>query len=183
MAIDRRRFLALPVIGVPAMVVGKRLGISAWLKSYFSALRGGSLTAESNAKGFVPLERGELERAHLARELHSGAVQSLIAIEMQIDVLRRQSSAQASPLASELGRIQGLLREEVLKHRELMQQVKLFDVDSSTFIRFLQDTVERFQRETGINARFVLELDEVKMPRRVCRELARIVQEGLVRVE
>ena len=66
--------------------------------------------------------------------------------------------------------------------RELMQQMRFFDVDSSTFLRFLENTVERFQRETGISARFVSELDEVKMPQRVCRELACIVQEGLVRV-
>ena len=182
MAIDRRRFLALLAIGVPAMVVGKRLGILAWLKSYFFAPRGVSLTAESIPKSFVPLELDELERARVARELHRRAVQSLIDMEMQMDVLRRQSSAQASPLASELGRMQGLLREEVLKLRELMQQMKSFDVDSSTFIRFLKDTVERFQRETGISARFVSELNEVKMPQRVCRELARSVQEGLVNV-
>jgi nitrate/nitrite-specific signal transduction histidine kinase len=173
MAINRRRFLALPTIGVPAMVVGKRMGMLAWLKSYFSAHRGVSLTAESIATSFVP-----------ARELHESALQSLIAIEFQMDVLRRQALAQASPLASKLERLQSLIREEVLKHRELMQQMNFyrFGLDSSTFIRFLKDTVERFQRETGISARFTSELGEVKMPQRVCRELACIVQEGLVRV-
>jgi signal transduction histidine kinase len=125
---------------------------------------------------------GAVERARVARELHDGAVQSLIAMEMQVDVLRRQGSAQSSPLTPELGRIQGLLREEVLKLRELMQQMKSLDVDASTFLRFLEDTVERFQRETGISARFVSELDKVDMPQRVCRELARIVQEALVNV-
>ncbi len=34
---------------------------------------------------------GALERARFARELHDGAIQSLIAVEMQLDVLRRQS--------------------------------------------------------------------------------------------
>ncbi len=101
-------------------------------------------------------------------------------MEMQVDVLRRQP--QASPLASELVRIQSLLREEVLKLRELMQQMKSLDVDASTFLRFLGDTVERFQRETGIGARFASELDEIEMSQRICRELARIVQEGLVNV-
>jgi signal transduction histidine kinase len=125
---------------------------------------------------------GAVERARVARELHDGAVQSLIAMEMQVDVLRRQAAAQSSPLTSDLGRIQGLLREEVLKLRELMQQMKSLDVDSSTFLRFLEDTVERFQRETGINARLVSEVDKVEIPQRVCRELARIVQEALVNV-
>ena len=121
------------------------------------------------------------ERARFARELHDGAVQSLIAMEMQVDVVRRQAEANR-PIDGELGRIQGLLREEVLKLRELMQQMKAIDVDSQRLLGVLKDTVERFQRETGINARFVTDLDELDMPQRVCREVLRIVQEGLVNV-
>ena len=125
---------------------------------------------------------GAVERARVARELHDGAVQSLIAMEMQVDVLRRKSEAQAGPLTSELGRIQSLLREEVLKLRELMQQMKSLDVDSTNLLRFMGDTVERFQRETGITTRFLSDLESIEMPQRVCRELVRIVQEGLVNV-
>jgi signal transduction histidine kinase len=127
------------------------------------------------------LRAGALERARFARELHDGAVQSLIAVEMQVDVLRRQTGNSA-PVTDELGRIQSLLREEVLKLRELMQQMKSLEVNSRTLLGFLGDTVERFQRETGISARFLSELEEVEMPQPVCRELARIVQEGLVNV-
>lgn len=121
------------------------------------------------------------ERARFARELHDGAVQSLIAVEMQVDVLRRHAEANR-PIGGELGRIQSLLREEVLKLRELMQQMKAIDVDAQRLLPALRDTVERFQRETGINARFVTDVDELEMPQRVCRELLRIVQEGLVNV-
>lgn len=125
---------------------------------------------------------GAVERARVARELHDGAVQSLIAMEMQVDVVRRQSAIGSSPVTAELGRIQGLLREEVLKLRELMQQMKSLDVDSSNLFRFFEDAVERFQRETGIGARFISEIDQLHMPQRVCRELARITQEALVNV-
>jgi signal transduction histidine kinase len=124
---------------------------------------------------------GAAERARFARELHDGAVQSLIAVEMQVDVLRRQSEA-GKPIGGELGRIQALLREEVLKLRELMQQMKAIDVDSQRLLPVLNDTVERFQRETGISARFVTDLSQLDMPQRVCREILRIVQEGLVNV-
>jgi signal transduction histidine kinase len=128
------------------------------------------------------LRAGALERARFARDLHDGAVQSLIAVEMQVDVLRRQSATRSEMVPEELGRIQGLLREEVLKLRELMQQMKSLDVDSRKLIGFLVDTVERFQRETGIAARFSSDLEEPDMPQPVCRELTRIVQEGLVNV-
>jgi signal transduction histidine kinase len=128
------------------------------------------------------LRAGAVERARFARELHDGAVQSLIAVEMQVDVLRRQSAAKPELVVPELGRIQDLLREEVLKLRELMQQLKSLDVDSKKLIGVLSDTVERFQRETGISARFLSELEEFEMPQQICREIARIVQEALVNV-
>lgn len=121
------------------------------------------------------------ERARFARELHDGAVQSLIAVEMQVDVLRRQAEANR-PIGAELGRIQSLLREEVLKLRELMQQMKAIDVDSQRLLPVLRDAVDRFQRETGTLASFVTDLEELEIPQRTCREILRIVQEGLVNV-
>jgi len=89
------------------------------------------------------LRAGAVERARFARELHDGAVQSLIAVEMQVDVLRRnfpdnrestsgpgQTDEHAKFMAAELERIQMLLREEVLKLRELMQQMKSTEIDA-----------------------------------------------------
>lgn len=125
---------------------------------------------------------GAAERTRLARELHDGAIQSLIAVEMQLDVLRRQSGTQAPVVNAELGRIQKLMREEVLKLRELMQAMKSFEVNADRLVAFISDTVERFRRETGISAVFVSELEKVELPQKVCRELARIVQESLVNV-
>jgi len=125
---------------------------------------------------------GALERARFARELHDGAIQSLIAVEMQLDVLRRQSGTQAPVVNAELGRIQQLLREEVLKLRELMQAMKSFAVDADRVLGFISDTVERFRRETGIAAEFSSELERVDLAQKGCRELARIVQESLVNV-
>ncbi|HVI06676.1 MAG TPA: histidine kinase [Candidatus Binatia bacterium] len=125
---------------------------------------------------------GAAERARFARELHDGAVQSLIAVEMQVDVLRRQAESTPPVVVPELGRIQGLLREEVLKLRELMQQMKSIDIDSRRFFSVVNDAVERFERETGISARFVTDVEKLEMPDKVCRELLRIVQEGLVNV-
>jgi signal transduction histidine kinase len=128
------------------------------------------------------LRAGAVERARVARELHDGAVQSLIAMEMQVDVVRRQCAGESDKVSSELGRIQGLLREEVLKLRELMQEMKSIDVDARKLPNFLTDNVERFQRETGISARFLADLKHNTMPPRVCREVVRIVQEALVNV-
>jgi signal transduction histidine kinase len=123
---------------------------------------------------------GAMERARVARELHDTAIQSLISIEMQVDVLKRRSNGQ--PQGAELGRIQQLLREEVLNLRELMQSMRPVEVSPHQFLDFAAQLVERFRTDTGVDARFVSELEEVTLPASACRELARVVQEGLVNV-
>ena len=123
---------------------------------------------------------GATERARVARELHDTTIQSLIGIEMQVDVLRRRSND--GHLASELERIQELLRQEVLNLRELMQAMRPVDVSPHQFLDFIADLVERFSRDTGISVRFISELQEVTLPAGTCRELVRIVQEGLVNI-
>jgi signal transduction histidine kinase len=123
---------------------------------------------------------GAMERARVARELHDTAIQSLISIEMQVDVLRRRTNGQ--PQSAELGRIQKLLREEVLNLRELMQSMRPVEIGPHQFLDFLVQLVERFRSDTGVDARFVSELEEVTLPASACRELARVVQEGLVNV-
>ena len=124
---------------------------------------------------------GALERARLSRELHDGAVQSLIGVEMQVDVLRRNYPGEEA-MGGELDRIQKLLREEVLKLRELMQEMKSVDIDARKLPGFLRDAVQRFQRETGIAAGFFMDEEELLLPPQVCRELAQIAQEALVNV-
>lgn len=125
---------------------------------------------------------GAVERSRVARELHDGAVQSLIAMEMQVDIARRHMAGDARQVSEELERIQALLREEVLKLRELMQEMKSIDVDARKLPTFVKDTVDRFRRETGINAQFVVDIEPSGVSSRVCREVVRIIQEALVNV-
>jgi signal transduction histidine kinase len=124
---------------------------------------------------------GAMERARVARELHDTAIQSLISIEMQIDVLRRRATSDPH-LMAELEHIQELLRQEVLNLRELMQTMRPIEIGPHQFLDFIAQLVERFSRDTGVEARFMSELQEVTMPPATCRELARVVQEGLVNI-
>lgn len=124
---------------------------------------------------------GAIERARVARELHDGVIQSMIGIEMQLDVMRREVG-EATTLADQLSHLQQLVRDEVLNLRELMQQMRPPDLKPNELLDYLASLVDRFQHETGISARFVSELPELVLPPRVCRELARIVQEALVNI-
>lgn len=125
-------------------------------------------------------QAGASERARIARELHDGVIQELAAISMEVEAARHQS--QNAVVRGELERIRGLLAEAVAHVRELMQQFRPVDIAPEQLPDFLADAIERFQRDTGISASFVSDVLTVPVPRWVCRELARIVQEGLVNV-
>lgn len=125
---------------------------------------------------------GALERARVARELHDGVIQSLIGVEMQLEVLRTQKPLRFTPAGDELMRLQHLVREEVLNLRDLMQQMRPAEFDPEELLDHFADMVQRFGRDTGIRARFVTHLKAVSLERHVCFELVRIVQEGLANI-
>jgi len=126
--------------------------------------------------------RAEVERVRLAGELHDGALQSMIAVALQLDVLRQQSASQTVNVPDELGRIHDLMLKEARKLRDLMQEMKPLHVDAKNLRAHLIELVERFQRENGISALFVCESTVAAIRPWVCATVARIVQEGLVNV-
>jgi signal transduction histidine kinase len=125
---------------------------------------------------------GAVERARVARELHDGVIQSVIGLEMQVDVLRRRVQSADSRMGEELARIQALLRQEVLNLRDLMQHIKPMDLGPRQFLDFVAYTVEKFRHETGISAEFVSTQEDVSLAPRLRSEMARIVQEALMNV-
>jgi signal transduction histidine kinase len=122
---------------------------------------------------------GAMERARVARELHDGTIQSLVAVEMEVDVLRRRAEQEKLGMASDLARVQGLLRSEVLELRDTMQRLKPIEIAPEQLVGFLDAAVARFGRDTGIRAIFDCAFEDVDLPARVCREIGRIVQEAL----
>jgi len=125
---------------------------------------------------------GAAARARVARELHDGVIQSLIGLEMQVEVWRRTAAESDPAVGDRLAHIQQVLRHEILDLRDLMQQLKPPSIDSTHILEYLADLVGRFQQQSGITAHFVSEIDELTLSPHVCGEIARIVQEALVNV-
>jgi signal transduction histidine kinase len=122
-----------------------------------------------------------MERARIARELHDGVIQTLVGVEMRIDVLRRRAAINRAA-ADELSQIQRLLRGEILSVRELMQAIKSADLTSRTLLENVGELVKKFQRDTGISATLVADTREVALPPLLAREVMRIVGEALANV-
>lgn len=126
---------------------------------------------------------GVIERARISRELHDGVIQSLVGIEMQLEVMRRESGNRLpETVLSQLTNIQALLSQEILNVRDLMQLLRPVEVDARRLVEHLAEVLDRFRHRTGIDARLVCHADEIDLSPRACRELSSIVQEALANV-
>jgi signal transduction histidine kinase len=123
------------------------------------------------------------ERARVARELHDGAIQALIGIEMEAEAMRRRAGHLAPWLDGELAHIQQLMRREVVSLRELMQELRPPDMDEAHQLPdLLAGLAERFRRDSGIATHFVSDANTASMPLRTAIEATRITQEALANV-
>jgi signal transduction histidine kinase len=125
---------------------------------------------------------GVIARARLARELHDGVIQTVMGVEMQLDALSRGVVRESPAVVTELRRFRAILGQEVVRLREVMQQLRPLDLGPDQLVDTMAEFVQRFQRETGIAARFITQLDRVALPPRACGEVAQILLEALVNV-
>jgi hypothetical protein len=119
---------------------------------------------------------GAAARARVARELHDGVIQSLIGLEMQVEVWRRSAASDDDPSAGErLTRIQQVLRGEILDLRDLMQQLKPQAIESAQIPEYWR-IWSGASSSRPASWRISPPRSRTWICRRVCGEIARIVR-------
>jgi signal transduction histidine kinase len=121
------------------------------------------------------------ERARIGRELHDGVVQGLAGLDVELEVMRLGQTPDTS-IRERLAGLQERLRTEISNVRALVQGARSVDVDAARLPAVLEELVDRFSRDARMEASFVSDISEVRLPPHVCSEIARIVQEALVNV-
>jgi two-component system nitrate/nitrite sensor histidine kinase NarX len=123
-----------------------------------------------------------IERSRIGRDLHDGVTQSMLGVEMMVAVLRRRIIHEAPALNGDLLRIHDLIRENIIGLREVTESGHLVETMSGDLLADLQEIVDRFQRHSGIQAKFVSDGHNVPLTLHRHAEAARLVHEGLVNV-
>jgi two-component system nitrate/nitrite sensor histidine kinase NarX len=122
------------------------------------------------------------ERLRVAHEIHDGLLQSLIGVEMQIEVLHRRSVQSSPELAGELEKLHRILHREIIQARAVMESLKIEEMSPKQMLAMASEMISDFERETGIAASFVCEREPIDLAPHVCRQLASILREGLTNV-
>ena len=122
------------------------------------------------------------ERTRLANELHDSLAQSLASLKFQVRVLDEiLHSGKEAELWHELELIENSLDEAYTELRELIAHFRA-PVDKRGLVPAVEQAVERFRRDSGVNAFLQLEWDAANLSAEVDIQVLRIVQEALVNI-
>jgi len=121
----------------------------------------------------------EGERSRISRDLHDGILQTLLSIEMQLDVLRRKLPAGADHAAAGLASLQQTVRNETAELRHLVTDLRPARVQSADLVDLMRGFAERFRNDSGLGVDLLANSAEIQAPDRVCRELFQIYREAL----
>jgi signal transduction histidine kinase len=121
----------------------------------------------------------EGERSRISRDLHDGILQTLLSIEIQLDVLRRKLPATPEQVAAGLATLQQTVKNESAELRALVTDLRPLRVQSADLVDLMRGFAERFRNEAALGLELLIDTTEIQAPDRVCRELFQIYREAL----
>jgi signal transduction histidine kinase len=121
----------------------------------------------------------ESERSRISRDLHDGILQTLLSVNIQLDVLRRKLAHTSKEAAEELGSLGKILQQESQEFRRMVKDMRPLRVESADMRELMLGFAERFRDESGIATDLFIEDRNLRIPDLLCRELFQIYREAL----
>jgi signal transduction histidine kinase len=121
----------------------------------------------------------EAERSRISRDLHDGILQSLLSIEIQMDVLRREAVSAPEQAEASLASLQHTVKSESAELRRMVTDMRPVRVQSADLMDLMTGFGERYRNESKLALDLIFESVELHAPDRVCRELFQIYREAL----
>jgi len=121
----------------------------------------------------------ESERSRISRDLHDGILQTLLSIQIQLDVLRRKVMQAPEQVEASLGTLQLTVRNEGAELRAMVTDLRPLRVQSADLLDLMRGFLERFRNESELQVELLVNSEDLQAPDRVCRELFQIYREAL----
>ncbi|MGH9680573.1 MAG: sensor histidine kinase [Candidatus Acidiferrales bacterium] len=125
----------------------------------------------------------EGERSRISREIHDGILQTLLSVDIQLDVLKRKVPTDPEQAASGLSSLQQTVRNETDELRRMVTDMRPLRVQSADLVDLMRGFAERFRNESSLGLDLLIDAAELQIPDRICRDLFQIYRESLHNVK
>jgi len=125
----------------------------------------------------------EGERSRISREIHDGILQTLLSVDIQLDVLRRNVPTDPDQAVGALSSLQQTVRNETDELRRMVTDMRPLRVQSADLVDLMRGFGERFRNESGLALDLLIDAAELQIPDRICRDLFQIYRESLHNVK
>jgi len=125
----------------------------------------------------------EGERSRISRDIHDGILQTLLSVDIQLDVLRRKVAVDPAQAAGGLSSLQQTVRNETEELRRMVTDMRPLRVQSADLVDLMRGFAERFQNEASLALDLLIDAAELQIPDRICRDLFQIYRESLHNVK
>ena len=125
----------------------------------------------------------EGERSRISREIHDGILQTLLSVDIQLDVLRRKVPSDPDQAVGALTSLQQTVRNETDELRRMVTDMRPLRVQSADLVDLMRGFAERFRNESSLALDLLIDAAELQIPDRICRDLFQIYRESLHNVK
>jgi signal transduction histidine kinase len=125
----------------------------------------------------------EGERSRISREIHDGILQTLLSVDIQLDVLRRKVPVAPEQAVGGISSLQQTVRNETEELRRMVTDMRPLRVQSADLVDLMRGFAERFRNESMVALDLLIDSAELQLPDRICRDLFQIYRESLHNVK
>ena len=95
----------------------------------------------------------EGERSRISRDIHDGILQTLLSVDIQLDVLRRKLPQAPEQVGSDLGTLQQTVRNETAELRRMVTDMRPLGVQSADLVDLMRGFARALSQRIRLGAR------------------------------